>query len=222
MQTIPHELRSLFGEGMSVHGLLASFLARGGPAFVPYKPWRATWPSWHDFQKSMPILWEGSMSPSYGLRLPPAIGGSWAIHDNMAITQRPERVLATGLLERQRSKLEDDWAKAKRGLCDVCKDTFTYYWLIVNTRSFYFELPGLTRSQASHDRMVLCPIIDYFNHDEFGCEVSFSESGFAVLSDRIYEPGEELRTSYGRHSNDFLLVECGRWHSFCRPLPTTD
>jgi hypothetical protein len=57
--------------------------------------------------------------------------------------------------------------------------------------------------------MLLCPGIDLFNHASHGCEVTYDNEGFWVRAERIYEPGEEIVTSYGAHGEDTLMVEYG-------------
>ena len=50
---------------------------------------------------------------------------------------------------------------------------YTYFWLIVNTRSFYFEIPGCDVVQKYDDRMVFCPFADYFNHNDHGVSLLY-------------------------------------------------
>ena len=76
--------------------------------------------------------------------------------------------ISPGLLYKQEEKLERDWSIVERVIPDADKDTYFYYWLIVNTRTFYYELPGLSGKRPKEDRMVLCPFVDYFNHADQG------------------------------------------------------
>lgn len=115
------------------------------------------------------------------------------------------------------------------------EDSFKYAWCIVNTRCLYYDPPSIfthsTQQQDdsiladdglptprlhSHDSnqfMVLCPLIDLFNHtpDSACCKVAHDSSGFTVTSQQTQPAaqGEELFVSYGPHSNDFLFVEYG-------------
>lgn len=67
-----------------------------------------------------------------------------------------------------------------------------------------------TKKPLSHDDcLALVPLADGFNHADIGCKVIFSPSGYKIYADREIEKGEEVYTSYGNHSNDFLLVEYG-------------
>ena len=119
-----------------------------------------------DFQDSMPILWsyslgnDGSLVERPSFPFPPAIGGQWA----REISGPSE----AGLLNRQVKKLKADWDIVSSIFPYDKLPQYTYYWLIVNTRSFYFELPEAKNAGSHDDRMVLCPFIDYFNHNDHG------------------------------------------------------
>ena len=121
------------------------------------------------------------------------------------------------------------------------EDSFKYAWCIVNTRCLYFdpsppksghrssqnqlEIPVIAddverpaprnRFQESNQYMVLCPLIDLFNHTSnptSACKVTHNSSGFTVTSPKTPTGAtgeEELFVSYGPHSNDFLFVEYG-------------
>ena len=161
------------------------------------------------FVECMPIMWPkevlSSLPKTDFERLPPDIGGRWAtIHSPTALGFQ-----ISGLLHRQKQKLQADWQKVKTSLPDADEEIYTYFWLIVNTRSFYYIRPGTKTKPPPDDCMALCPFIDYFNHADHGCSVDFNEEGFVVTSDRAYEAGEEIFTSYGGHNNDFLLTEYG-------------
>lgn len=183
IKKIPESFRKIH-RGITVHGLLASFLAFGGPNTSCYSRWKNSWPSMQDFQKSMPILWPSFMrepldkdgNPHYiiGLReedpafvIPPAIAGRWA-HYRM---REFWKIRDTAPMYRQEKKLKADWEIVSKVFPDQTLPEYTYYWLIVNTRSFYFELSGREAAQNHDDRMVLCPFVDYFNHNDHG--VSF-------------------------------------------------
>lgn len=129
---------------ISVHGILASYLAFGGMSAHEYDPWRATWPSIKDFEESMPI--------------------HWPQHCQDALPYDAKSVL----LENQTKKFEKDWKIVVEAFPQGKRSAYLYYWLIVNTRSFYFEAADLIPSSSADDRMVLCPIVDYFNHNDEG------------------------------------------------------
>ena len=72
---------------------------------------------------------------------------------------------------RQEKKLKADWNLVSKVFPKQNLAEYIYYWIIVNTRSFYFEVSGKEAPQNHDDRMVLCPFVDYFNHNDQG--VSF-------------------------------------------------
>ena len=179
INTIPEEFKKLH-KGITVHGLLASFLAFGDPDTSRYAHWKNSWPSMQDFQESMPILWPSLMrepldhdeSPHYMsgqnedsvFILPPAIAGRWAHYQMHEFWN----VRDGAPMYRQEKKLESDWNVVSKVFPNKTLPVYTYYWLIVNTRSFYFEVSGRDVAQDHDDRMVLCPFIDYFNHSDHG------------------------------------------------------
>jgi hypothetical protein len=126
---------------------------------------------------------------------------------------------ATTLLTNQRTKLEKDWTDLHPHIPAISKDLFTYTWLIVNTRTFYWEYPDLPNSHprlpkkrkqlTADDCYAMCPFMDYFNHSDIGCDPQSDNKGYSVTADREYKAGEEVFVSYGTHTNDFLLVEYG-------------
>jgi SET domain len=115
------------------------------------------------------------------------------------------------------------------------EDSFKYAWCIVNTRCLYYDHPFAPNSTAqlrngslanesspipqaqshnSNHHIVLCPLIDLFNHtsdSSSACNVTYNSSGFTVTYQqaRPAARGEEIFVSYGPHSNDFLFVEYG-------------
>ena len=154
----------------------------------------------------MPLLWIEDVKKSqavaepenanYLCLLPPAVAGVWKSAKDLKASQIPG-----GILQKQKKKLELDWRAVFRANPVANYETYVYYWLIVNTRSFYYELPGAKKAVAREDRMVLCPFVDFFNHADHGvsaslqsgqlrtdeqCDVTFDEDGFMVTSDRSY------------------------------------
>jgi hypothetical protein len=94
-----------------------------------------------------------------------------------------------------------------------------YTWLIVNTRTFYWDYPDLPNSHprlpkrrpklTADDCYCMCPFMDYFNHSDVGCDPQHNARGYSVTADRAYKAGDEVFVSYGSHTNDFLLAEYG-------------
>ncbi|KAK0661515.1 Ribosomal lysine N-methyltransferase 2 [Lasiodiplodia hormozganensis] len=176
----------------TVHARLAAYLTlMDGRDDAPHRIWQPVWPKKEEFESIMPMNWE----------------------------EREKELLpahAKSLLEKQQEKFEKDWRSLKAHL--PSKDLFTYYWLIVNTRTFYWDYPTTTRTGkqqvkrrklAPDDCMALCPFMEYFNHADEGCTVDHDMKGFTITCNREYNPGEEVFLSYGPHSNDFLLIEYG-------------
>lgn len=126
----------------------------------------------------MPILWLSKWKTSGVHRststafpnqlwvLPPAIGGRWSSRRNLWHADS-----SLGILCQQERKLREDWAIASKVFPGETLEKYTYYWLLVNTRCFYYELPGAKYHSARGDRMVLCPFIDYFNHQDHGVSI---------------------------------------------------
>jgi hypothetical protein len=117
---------------------------------------------------------------------------------------------AQALLRAQESKFARDWAAIQQSPLSAsltCQD-FLHAWLLVNTRTFYHE-NARTARLPKEDRMVLQPMADLFNHADAGCEVAFTAASFTITADRAYAEGDEVYICYGKHHNDFLLVEYG-------------
>jgi hypothetical protein len=147
--------------------------------------WRAVLPTREDFKSSMPITWSSGLQE---------------------LLPRP---FASDLLENQKRKFELDLANVTAAFPSLDKKDYVYAWLLVNTRTFYYVPPGAKKPKNPDDGMALNPFADYFNHSSVGCSVIYSPRGFDIATDRVYEKGEEVYISYGRHSNDFLLAEYG-------------
>lgn len=175
VNSIPEDFKNLHKD-ITVHGLLASFLAFSGVKTSLYGLWKATWPSVQEFEESMPILWPvhlrkpldcngeptNAMEEKPAFLLPPAIGGRWRHILEFFMPREDE-----GLLAKQEKRMKADWKIVSKIFPNKTLEEYTYYWLVVNTRSFYFEVPGTTKF-AHEDRMVLCPFVDYFNHSDHG------------------------------------------------------
>ncbi|KAF2877097.1 hypothetical protein BDV95DRAFT_534519 [Massariosphaeria phaeospora] len=184
-----------FPDNATVHGKLAAFLALKLQAKdSEYKLWQDVWPTEQDFRDILPIHWPKKLQEL----LPNA---------------------ATTTLTNQQSNLTRDWHDLHPSLPSIPKPLFTYTWLIVNTRTFYWAYPDLPASHprlpkkrgqlTSDDCYAMCPFMDYFNHSDVGCDPQADATGYSVTADRAYKAGEEVFVSYGAHTNDFLLVEYG-------------
>ncbi|KAF2275023.1 SET domain-containing protein [Westerdykella ornata] len=184
-----------FPANATVHGKLAAYLAlRYSGNDSEYRPWQDIWPSREEFEAILPILW--------GKR---------------ARELLPED--AKALVAKQRHKLDADFDTLRPSIPSISKDLFTYTWLIVNTRTFYWDYPDLPRASprlpkkrsllTPDDCYAMCPFMDYFNHSDRGCETKHDAKGYYVYADRDYKAGAEIYVTYGTHTSSFLLVEYG-------------
>lgn len=105
-------------------------------------------------------------------------------------------IIQLALLSNQKAKLEKDWAILRSSLASVPKSLFIYTWLIVNTRTFYWDYPDLSKAHArlpkkraqltADDCYAMCPFVDYFNHLDVGCDPKNNAKGYSVTADRDY------------------------------------
>ncbi|KAF3765076.1 Set7, ribosomal lysine methyltransferase, partial [Cryphonectria parasitica EP155] len=207
LDTVPSTITKKLPKDMTVHGLLAADLALNQTEnATTYAKWDAVVPTWENIQLSMPMVWPASLQAF----LPAA---------------------AAKLLRKQKKKFERDWDlvsaafpfSTRGGVRASCtEEEYLYAWMLVNTRTFYFVTPR-TKKLPKADHMVLQPVADLFNHtDKDGCEVAFNHATtYSFRTTRSYEKGQEVHISYGKHPNDFLLVEYGfvldqnRWDEVC-------
>ncbi|OJJ43428.1 hypothetical protein ASPZODRAFT_944827 [Penicilliopsis zonata CBS 506.65] len=245
--SIPLSFATRFADDISVHGLLAAFLTHGEPKDLEkYDLWRLSWPMHQEFKDSMPILWPQSLRTSNTknndissptICLPPSISGLWNSFQNGAQFQYEYDRDHQDLLPKQEKRLLDAWDRVLAVFPDTDWDTYSYYWLIVNTRSFYYLMPGIQPPEDRNDAMALVPFADYFNHSDVAvsepvschlwkecfwsfrisfdilryikCDVNFDGTRYTFRATKSYDKGEEIYMSYGPHSNDFLFTEYG-------------
>ncbi|CAO1600045.1 hypothetical protein XANCAGTX0491_003751 [Xanthoria calcicola] len=228
IHTVPKAFREKHNP-ITTQGLLAAYLASSNIEKTAYAPWADTWPALASFRESMPICWpqhrkaaltqdlldETTRHHEWDLPFPSAIDHSSANFPGAVFEADPN----LSLLQKQRKKLKADWERVGEALPNMSFERYIHYWLLVNTRTFYFEMPKVRTHPPRDDRIVMCPFIDLFNHQDTGCNVQFADTGYTVTTDRTYDAGDQVYVSYGRHSNDFLLVEYGfvlssnRWDS---------
>lgn len=220
--TVRPRLRERLPRGTRVHAMLAADLALDGRVTddgdddgdgaaaagdKKHAVWNAVVPSREAVAASLPLAWADA-------RLHGFLPGP-----------------AQALLGRQQAKFARDWAAVEPALAalsagggdGVTRAEYMYFWLLVNTRSFYHvpARPGAASASAREDRMVLQPVADLFNHDADaaagiadsgggGAVVAFDAAGFSVAAgSKGYASGEEVHICYGRHGSDVLLVEYG-------------
>ena len=171
---IPDEFKEKH-QNISVQGLLASFLAfASAEQLEPFKLWAATWPENDQFAQEMPIMLDPSLrgqlhttidEVTRGFQLlPPSINGvrsSTIDTGSFPQNHRP-------LLQKQEAKLRRDWRGVREVFPGADFERYRHAWLLVNTRSFYYDLPLRLEPKTHDDRMVLCAFLDYFNHADKG------------------------------------------------------
>jgi len=116
---------------------------------------------------------------------------------------------STELLVKQQHKFESDWACVSTALSSLSKSEYAYYWFVVGTRTFYYSDPDTEADEDPEECLALLPFVDLFNHASDGCEVVFSTEAYKFTAKKEIHTGQEIFTSYGAHSNDFLLTEYG-------------
>ncbi|EED13908.1 hypothetical protein TSTA_101480 [Talaromyces stipitatus ATCC 10500] len=224
VDSVPSDFVNLFS-GISIQGLLAAYLTHGDPRCLKkYDLWKATWPTYSDFEEGMPILWPKELGGS-GLKhpisptatthhppdgkLPPSISGSWTTIRKKALVEEYE-TKHQNILFQQEKRLQDAWRDVLAVFPDTDWETFSYHWLVLNTRCFYYVMPGTEPPEDTNDAIAMVPFADYFNHtDETECDVKFDGKNYTFRAMRAYKKGEEIYMSYGPHPNDFLFVEYG-------------
>lgn len=187
VNSIPGSFIGKFPDGISVHGILAAFLTHGDPEDLQkYSLWKKAWPSRGDFEDSMPILWPEALRVSNSdydrtkesaapVFLPPSISG----RGSSLQKREPHFEYESShqnLLAEQEMRLRLAWETVVAVFPETDWEVFSYHWLIVNTRSFYFLMPGQEPPEDRNDAMALLPFADYFNHSD----ISVRWFGFLV------------------------------------------
>lgn len=186
IDSIPSDFINMFN-GISTHGLLAAFLTHADPGTLEkYDLWKATWPTLPDFEEGMPILWPKNLgglelktpvptaatTDLSSISLPPSISGLWNTFRKIQLTEEYE-TKHQNLLSQQEARLRDAWRDVVAVFPNTDWETFLYHWLIINTRSFYYLMPGEEPPEDSNDAMALVPFADYFNHTDGAVSFSF-------------------------------------------------
>ncbi|KAK2743410.1 hypothetical protein FQN57_004875 [Myotisia sp. PD_48] len=229
---IPESFREKFrNETISKHGLFAAFFCCGEQDDLEkYAIWKSVWPELQDFESSMPIIWSSEMTGRRGLAsylsgpeendnnlersqsgLPPCITGTW----NSLLREGKKKQLVRGyvlenqdMLTAQIKRLRAAFRATRHIFPTANRWDYIYYWLIINTRCFYYLPDGAPQPEDRNDAMALCPFADYFNHsDTPGCRASFVDGEYRFETTRYH--GEEILVSYGTHTTDTLFVEYG-------------
>ncbi|KAJ5296674.1 Complex I intermediate-associated protein 30 [Penicillium atrosanguineum] len=220
IETLPDSFRAQFLEGTPVQAIMAAYLTHGSEEELSkYALWRKAWPSRQDFEDSLPMLWPTALgglvwpdtpagSGAQANVLPPCISGRW---NSIQKDHSPKKYDTEhqNLLAGQEQRLGKAWADVKAVLPETDWRDFSYHWLILNTRSFYWVGPDQEPPEDRNDAMALLPFADYFNHSDVECDVKFDADEYTLCATEDYEEGDEVYMSYGSHPNDFLLAEYG-------------
>ncbi|KAL2149876.1 hypothetical protein VTH82DRAFT_7552 [Thermothelomyces myriococcoides] len=226
--TVRPEVKESLPKDTKVHALLAADLALDSPT-SEYRIWNAVVPSREAIMTSLPLAWDPRLHPFLPkpaltiLRKQQAkFNRDWAV-----IQQSP---LAAGSSTSATTTTTTTTTSSTAKTGTITRQTFLHTWLLVNTRTFYYETARGVASRARDDRIVLQPVADLLNHAATGhatagfataaadADASENNDGsggggakgsFSVWAEREYRPGDEVHICYGRHHNDLLLVEYG-------------
>lgn len=173
IDSLPSSFIERFPEGSSKHCILAAWLTHGDPSLVrKLENWRKVWPSRKDFADCMPILWPERLrvstsacqfSDSSQSLLPPCASGLWNSFAKKQMDMRYE-TRHQYLLAQQEKRLQEAWRNTLSAFPNTDWDMFSYYWLILNTRSFFYVSPKRRALEDRNDAVSLVPFADYFNH----------------------------------------------------------
>ncbi|KAJ5692184.1 hypothetical protein N7462_001607 [Penicillium macrosclerotiorum] len=221
MERIPASFKEQFPEGTAVQTIMAAYFTHGSDdELAEYELWRKAWPTRRDFEDSLPLLWPAALG---GLPLPdsdpnelqaeanlltPCISGKWPTIEKI-IPMKQYDTEHQNLLLGQDIRLRKAWAHVTTIFPETDWRLFSYYWLIINTRSFYWVAEGEEPPNDRNDAMAMLPFADYFNHADIECDVKFNAEEYTLRATEDYEVGDEVYMSYGGHPNDFLLAEYG-------------
>lgn len=180
---IPSEFRDQFPENTRIQAIIAAYLTCSSEEeLAPYSLWFKTWPTRQDFEESMPFLWPRSLggldwpdshdaaepvndSATQKSFAPPCISGSWnSIQKGVALKEYERE--HQDLVEQQGQRLRKAWNDVISVIPDIDWKSFSYHWLILNTRSFYWVAPNEDAPEDRNDAMALLPFADYFNHSD--------------------------------------------------------
>ena len=226
-------------KNVSVHALLAACLTFGplDDELLEYAPWMCVWPQLSDFTTSMPMFWPDSCLKRVSLQdkatitiesappspadsfalLPPPLTGSWLLQSQ---TDQSTLKGSTSLILQQSKKLKShlksiakllpEHGPSLHDLHTLVYWRFVHNWCCVNTRCFYYIVPGQKKPSDPNEAMAMCAGMDMFNHtDGPGCRTTYDRSGYSIFANRDYKAGEEMLLSYGAHNNDVLWAEYG-------------
>lgn len=162
-----------------MQSIMAAFLTHGSEEELEkYQLWFKAWPTRQDFEDSLPLLWprelgglawpdsdDTSDSVPVPNVLPPCIAGRWNSIQKGLRTKKYETE-HQDLEPQQEIRLRKAWTDVTSVLPETDWRSFSYHWLILNTRSFYWVGPDQEPPENRNDAMALLPFADYFNHSD--------------------------------------------------------
>ena len=165
-----------------MQAIMAAHLTHGSEEeLAKYNLWFKAWPSRQDFEDSLPMLWprelgglqwpdseinaDASGPVSAPSLLTPCISGSWNSIEKGPRTKKYESE-HQNLVAQQEQRIRKAWVDVVSVLPETDWRSFSYHWLILNTRSFYWVGPGQEPPEDRNDAMALLPFADYFNHSD--------------------------------------------------------
>lgn len=178
VDNIPSSFKDQFPEGTAVQAIMAAYLTHGSEEeLAKLTLWRKAWPTRQDFEDSLPMLWPSALgglnlpdpdataSTSKSDVLPRCISGTWKTIQKRKTTHE-YKTEHQNLLAGQEQRLGKAWADVTAALPDTNWRSFSYHWLILNTRSFYWVAPDQEPPEDRNDAMAMLPFADYFNHSD--------------------------------------------------------
>ena len=135
-----------------------------------------------EFRKVMPLLWpfqlrecckvDRARGASTFYPLPPMVGGRWMNENLKGRVSQDQNGPISCLLSKQERKLAVDFDAHRQASDCQHSDDYIHKWLVVNTRSFYYDLELKWKPRSNDDKLVLCPAVDIFNHSDHGVSKS--------------------------------------------------
>lgn len=178
VENIPSSFKGQFPEGTAVQAIMAAYLTLGSEEeLAKFDLWRKAWPTRQDFEDSLPMLWpttlgeptapetDRTISTLKDSVLPPCISGTWNTIQKGKKSHKYETE-HQNLLTGQEQRLGKAWADVTAAFPDTDWQSFSYHWLILNTRSFYWVAPDQEPPEDRNDAMAMLPFADYFNHSD--------------------------------------------------------
>ena len=179
VERIPTSFKAEFPEGIANHALIAAWLTHRGPDDLENcHLWFDTWPKRQEFEDTLPILWPvelggrqwpgdaaakpDSKQPNF---IPPSISGRWntfqrSVLPGQKVQEHQDQMY---FQEKRLRKAYDDVCAARP---DTDWRTFSYFWFILNTRSFYWVGDDQEPPEDRNEALAMVPFADYFNHTD--------------------------------------------------------